>query len=73
MSYFEPVGTNLYGYSQSWVYKNLEALIKFLKLLILFSQIFGQPVVFNFFGTQNMWVFISVDDQILLALKIGGN
>ena len=30
-------------------------------------------VVFNFVDTQNMWVFISVDDQILLALNIGGN
>ena len=30
-------------------------------------------MVFNFVGTQNMWVFKGVDDQILQALKIGGN
>ena len=44
------------------------------KFYFIFSN-FGQVnfVVFNFVGTQNMWVFKSVDDQILYALKIGGN
>ena len=30
-------------------------------------------MVFKFVGTQNLWVFKSVDDQILKALEIGGN
>ena len=38
ISYFKSVGTNLYGSSQLWVFKNLGALLNF----TLFSQILGR-------------------------------
>ena len=66
MSYLEPVGTNIYGYSQLRVFKIWEHFCYVLKHFILFLN-FGQIkfVAFKFVGTQNMWVFKSVDDQIL--------
>ena len=41
MSYFEPVGTNIYGYSQLWVFKIWEHFCYVLEHFILFSKILG--------------------------------
>ena len=54
MSYFEPVGTSIYGYSQLWVFKIWEHFCNVSKHFILFFK-FGQLkfVVLKFVGTQN--------------------
>ena len=62
MSYFEPVGTNIYGYSQLWVFKIWEHFcyvyfnLKFWAVKICGLQFFWYS---KYVGIQ------SVDDQIL--------
>ena len=67
MTYFEPVGMNIYGYSQLWVFKIWEHFCYVLEHFILFFLNFGQLkfVVFNFFWYSKYVGIQSVDDQIL--------
>ena len=54
MSYFEPVGTNIYGYSQLWVFKIWEHFCYDLKHFILFF--FLKFCAVKICGLQNVLV-----------------
>ena len=56
------MSTNIYGYSELWVFKiNLVALLKVLKLYFFLKFWAVKICGLKFVGTQNMWVLKSVD------------
>ena len=66
MSYFEPVGTNIYGYSQLWVFKIWEHFCYVLEHFILFLKFWAVKICGLQFFWYSKYVGIqSVDDQIL--------
>ena len=66
MTYFEPVGTNIYGYSQLWVFKIWEHFCYVLEHLYFFLKFWAVKICGLQFFLYSKYVGIqSVDDQIL--------